>query len=94
MKVVILGKGLMLANLVLAARDAGADIVGVFRYEHTCENRFKLFLKDLFNPTPEVTLIKQLKLNQIRLKSANLPAFRNLLINQNVDMVIVDLDLI
>jgi methionyl-tRNA formyltransferase len=89
MKVVILGKGLMLANLVLAAKDAGADIVGVFRYEHTCENRFKLFLKDLFNPDPEVTLIKELKLNQIRLKSANSPAFRKLLINQNVDLLLV-----
>ena len=89
MRVVILGKGLMLANLVLAAKDAGADIVGVFRYEYTNENRFKLFIKDLFNPAPEVTLIKELKLNQIRLKSANIPAFRKLLINQNIDMVLV-----
>lgn len=47
MKVVILGKGLMLANLVLGARDAGAEIVGVFRYEHTCENPVKMFFKIL-----------------------------------------------
>jgi methionyl-tRNA formyltransferase len=79
----------MLANLVLAAKDAGADIVGVFRYEHTSENRFKLFLRDLFNPDPEVSLIRELKLNQIRLKSANSPAFRKLLINQNVDLLLV-----
>jgi methionyl-tRNA formyltransferase len=89
MRVVILGKGLMLANLVLGAKDAGADIVGVFRYEHTCENRFKLFLKDLFNPEPEVTLLKELKVNQIRLKSANSQAFKKLLISQNVDLVLV-----
>lgn len=89
MRVVILGKGLMLANLVLGAKDAGAEIVGVFRYEHTCENRFKLFLKDLFNPAPEVTLLNELKINQIRLKSANSQAFRKLLISQNVDLVLV-----
>lgn len=89
MRVVILGKGLMLANLVLGAKDAGADIVGVFRYEHTSESRFKCFLKDLFNPSPEVTLLKQLGVNQIRLKTANCKAFRKLLISKNVDLVLV-----
>ncbi len=89
MKVVIIGKGLMLANLVLGARDAGADIVGIFRYEQTCTNPVKLFLKDVFNPDPEVTLFNQLKLNQIRMNSANCADFRKLLINKNVDLLIV-----
>ena len=89
MKVVILGKGLMLANLVLAAKDAGANIVGVFRYEYTNENRFKLLLKDLLNPDPEVSLLNELKIDQIRLRSANSQAFKNILINQNVDLVLV-----
>ncbi len=89
MKVVILGKGLMLANLVLGAIDAGAEIVGVFRYEHTCSNPFLLFLKDVFNPDLEVTLLNQLKVNQIRLDSANSPKFRKLLLNLNVDLVLV-----
>ena len=44
MRVVILGKGLMLANIVLGAIDAGADIVGVFRYEQTNSNPIKLLL--------------------------------------------------
>ncbi len=89
MRVVILGKGLMLANVVLGAIDAGAEIVGVFRYEQTSTNPLKLFLKDIFNPDPEVTLLKQLKVNQIRLKSANSTQFRKLLLNLNVDMLIV-----
>lgn len=89
MRVVILGKGLMLANLVLGAIDAGAEIAGVFRYEQTCTNPVKLFLKDLFNPEAELTLLKQLKLNQIRLKSANSKEFRKLLLNLNVDLVII-----
>ncbi len=89
MRVVILGKGLMLANIVLGAIDAGADIVGVFRYEQTNSNPIKLLLQDTFNPLPEVSLLKQLKLNQIRMKSANSREFRKLLINLNVDLVIV-----
>ena len=89
MRVVILGKGLMLANLVLGARDAGAEIIGVFRYEHTSENPLLLFLKDTFNPAPEVTLLKELGVNQIRLRSANSPEFKKLLISQNVDLVLV-----
>ena len=79
----------MLANLVLAAKDAGANIVGVFRYEYTNENRFKLLLKDLLNPDPEVSLLNELKIDQIRLRSANSQAFKNILINQNVDLVLV-----
>ncbi|MBQ8458888.1 hypothetical protein IJ541_02160 [bacterium] len=89
MKVVILGKGLMLANLILGAIDAGAEIAGVFRYESTCTNPIKLFFDDTFRPKPEVTIIKQFKLNQIRLKSANSEAFRKILINQNIDLVLV-----
>lgn len=89
MKVVILGKGLMLANIALGAVDAGADIVGVFRYEQTCTDPVKLFLKDLFNPDPEVTLLKQLKLSQIRMKSANSAEFRKLMLTLNVDLIIV-----
>lgn len=89
MKVVILGKGLMLANLVLGAVDAGAEIVGVFRYEHTCENPFKLLLKDIFNPDKEVILLKQLGVKQIRMKSANCDNFRKLMLNLNVDLILV-----
>lgn len=89
MRVVVLGKGLMLANIVLGALDAGAEVVGVLRYEQTTTNRFKLFLKDLFLSAPEVTLLKNLKINEIRMKSANSTAFRKLMIALNVDLIIV-----
>ena len=56
MKVVVLGKGLMLANIVLGLKDAGADIVGVFRYEQTCTKPLKLFVGGAFNPSKELTL--------------------------------------
>ena len=89
MRVVVLGKGLMLGNIILGAIDAGADVVGVFRYEYTAKSKLKILLDDFFTPAPEVTLIKQLKLNQIRLKSANCEAFQKLMISLNVDLIIV-----
>lgn len=89
MRVVVLGKGLMLANIVLGVLDAGADVVGVFRYEETCNSRLKMFFDDFFKPAPEVTLINKLKIRQIRLKSANGPLFRKLMVTLNVDLIII-----
>lgn len=89
MKVVVLGKGLMLANLVLGVLDSGAELVGVFRYEQTCTSPFKLWLHDFFKPAPEVTLLKKLNVNKIRLKSANDPLFRKLMTTLNVDLIII-----
>ena len=79
----------MLANIVLGALDAGADVVGVFRYEDTCNSRLKILFQDFFKPAPEVTLINKLKIRQIRLKSANGPLFRKLMVTLNVDLIIV-----
>lgn len=89
MKVVILGKGIMLANLILGVKDAGADIVGVLRYEKTTQNPIKLLFKDIFNPDAELTLIKRMNLKQLNFHSANSQGFRNFLIKNNIDMVVV-----
>lgn len=89
MRVVVLGKGLMLANIVLGVKDAGADIVGVLRYEKTCNSGLKLLLNDFFNPAPEYTLIKNLKIPELNFKSANSDEFRQFLISHNVDLIIV-----
>lgn len=89
MKVVIIGKGLMLANLIIGALDAGAEIVGVLRYETTVCNKFKLFFQDLFNPAYEYTLINQLHLKNLNFKSVNSNEFRKFLIKNNVDIVLV-----
>lgn len=89
MKVVIIGKGLMLANLIIGAMDAGADIVGVLRYETTVTGKFRLFLSDLLNPSYEYTLLKQLGLRDLKFKSVNSEAFRTFLIANNVDILFV-----
>lgn len=89
MRVVVLGKGLMLANIVLGVLDSGAELVGVFRYEQTSKSRLRLLFEDFFKPAPEVTLLNELKINQIRLKSANSDEFRKLMVYWNVDLIIV-----
>lgn len=90
MKVVVLGKGLMLANIILGIKDSqGAEIAGVFRYDYTNNSKLKMFFKDIFNQSQEVSLIKELKIPQIKLKSANSEEFRKLLIKLNVDLIIV-----
>ena len=89
MKVVIIGKGLMLANIIIGALDAGAQIAGVLRYETTSAGRIKLFLCELFNPSYEYTLIKQLKIKNLHFKSVNSEEFRQFLIKNNIDILFV-----
>lgn len=89
MKVVIIGKGLMLSNMILGAVDSGAKIVGVLRYETTTSNRILQNLRDLLNPSYEYTLMKQLKVKNLDFKSVNSEDFRQFLIKNNIDMLLV-----
>ena len=89
MKVIILGKGEMLANLIRGTMLANAEIAGVFRYENLVYSGIKLFLHDFFKSSPALTLIKKYKLKDIKLKSANSDEFRNLLIKLNADILLV-----
>ena len=70
MKVIILGKGEMLSNLIEGTLDAKCEIAGVFRYERTVMPELLLSLRDFFKSSPDVTLIKQHKLHEIKCKSA------------------------
>ena len=46
MKVVILGKGEMLANLIEGTLDANCEIAGIFRYERTVMPEILLAIKE------------------------------------------------
>ena len=89
MKVVILGKGEMLANLIEGVQTSNCDIVGVFRHERTWMNSFRLFVQDFFKSSSEVTLIKKLKLYEIKLKSANSIDFKKVILKLNPDIILV-----
>lgn len=89
MKIIILGKGEMLNNLIEGTLDAKCDIVGVFRYERTTTSRFRLGVKDFFKSSPEVTQIKQNNLYEIKCKSANSEEFKREVIRLNADIILV-----
>ena len=88
-KVILLGKGQMLANMIEASLEADVDIAGVFRYERTLYSGFKLLLHDLFKTSHDLTLIKKYKLPEVKCKSANSEAFRNYILKTNADLIIV-----
>ena len=89
MKVVILGKGEMLSNLIEGTLDAKHKIVGVLRYERTVMPRFLLALRDFFKSSSDVTIIKQHKLHEIKCNSANSEDFKKEILKLNADLIIV-----
>lgn len=89
MKVILLGKGKMLANMIESAISAGVEIAGVFRYERNTLSPFKLFFHDLFKTSHDLTLIKKYKLPEIKCKSANGEEFRNYILKTNADIILV-----
>lgn len=89
MKVILLGKGEMLTNLIRGCIISGAEISGVFRYENLFLSKFKMFLHDNFKSSPELTLIKKNKLNDIKLRSANSEEFKKEILRLNADLIIV-----
>ncbi|MBR2525999.1 hypothetical protein IKE67_05995 [bacterium] len=88
-RVVILGHGDMLSNLIIGTTDAKCKIVGVFRYERlkTCSIYQKL--KDFFLPSKEYSYIKSYGLPEIKSKSANSEEFKRELLALNPDIVLV-----
>ena len=89
MKVVILGKGEMLSNLIEGTLDAGCKISGVLRYERTVMPKFLLGLRDFFKSSSDVTIIKQHKLHEIKCCSANCEEFKKEIIKLNADIILV-----
>ena len=89
MKVIILGKGDMLANLIRGAVLAGVEIAGVLRYENLYLSKFQMFLHDLLKPSPELTLIKKHKIYDMKFKSANSKEFKKEVLRLNADIILV-----
>lgn len=89
MKVVILGTGQMLTNLIAGCMDAGCDIVGVFRYDRVKYPLIDRFLLDVFNPSKEFNYIKSHKLHEINARSANSANFKKEILGVNADLIIV-----
>lgn len=89
MKVVILGSGQMLTNLIAGCMDADADVVGVFRYEKVRYPLIDSILLDIFNPSREYNYIKGHKLYEIKARSANSAEFKKEILKLNADIILV-----
>lgn len=89
MKVVILGSGEMLTNLIAGCLDVGCDIVGVFRAAKVRYPRLDGFIIDLFNPSKELNYIKSHKLYEINARSANSADFKKEILRLNADIILV-----
>lgn len=89
MKVVLLGKDKLLAHMIESAIAANVEIVGVMRYERTTHSKLKLFFHDFFKTSHDLTLIKQYKLPEIKCKSVNSREFRDFILKNQVDIVLV-----
>ena len=89
MKVVILGKGEMLSNLIRGAMLANSEIAGVFRYERLKFSPLKLFFYDFLKSSSVNTLLKKHKIRDLKFNSANSEAFKKFLIRENIELVLV-----
>ena len=88
-KIFVIGYGEMFANIILGARDFGADIIGVLPHERILENNFFLFLKRIFFPSKDYSFIKGLGLKEFKYKSINCEKLKKELLKYNPDFIFV-----
>jgi methionyl-tRNA formyltransferase len=89
MKVVIIGSGMLLANVIEGVLDAGDEIVGVLRKKRAWWKNSPGEAGCAASFSPEATIIKEYKFHEIKCKSANSECFRQELLRRNVDVLIV-----
>lgn len=89
MKVVILGYGAMLTQVIAGVKDAGCEIVGVLRHEKIKDNPIKRFLKDFIIPEADYNYIKSYNLYELKAKSANSEKFKKEILKLNADVIVV-----
>lgn len=90
MKVVILGKGIMLSSMIEGGMNApNINIEGIFRYENLIQNRWQLAISDFFTHNIEKTLINKFKLRDLHFKSANCAKFKKFLTDNGIDLILI-----
>lgn len=88
-KVIILGSGEMLSNLISGCLDTNCQVVGIFRYDRVRYPRWKRFLNDIFNQSQELSYIKSYDLHEIKAPSANSQEFVKEVLKLNADIILV-----
>lgn len=88
-RVVILGHGEMLGNLIAGVQDANCKIVGVLRYERLKKLNIYTKIKDFILPSTEYSYIKSYNVPELKSKSANSKEFIKEILRLNPDIVLV-----
>ncbi len=89
-KVVLVGYGQMLYSLIEGIEVSKKhEILGVFRCDKLNHHGLALFIKDLFNPSQDYTIIKSKKLYDIKARSVNDDDFISEIDKLNPDLIIV-----
>lgn len=89
LKVVILGYGQILTNLIAGCLDANCEIVGVLHYDRVKYPMLDKFFVDLFNASIEHNYIKSHNLYEIKARSANSAEFKKEILRLNADVILV-----
>ena len=87
--VVLVGYGQMLYSLIEGIENSDHEILGIFRTDRLHYGSLELFLKDIFNPSKDYTIIKSKKIYDIKGNSVNSEKFRNEIKRLNPDLIIV-----
>jgi len=89
-KVVLVGYGQMLYSLIKGIKETNKhEIAGVLRADRIKNSPFKLFFKDIFNPSKDYAFIKSFNLKEIKAQSVNSATFIKQVEKINPDMIIV-----
>ena len=89
MKIVVIGYSKMFASIIEAVLESKHRLVGVMRHDRVKYSPFKLWLKDIFNPSNDISFIKSKKLHEIKATSANSEEFKKEILTLNPDIIFV-----
>lgn len=79
----------MLYSLIEGIEASNHQILGVLRNDRRLYGKFDLFLRDIFNPSKDYTIIKSKKIYDIKAKSVNCREFSDEVKRLKPDMIIV-----
>ena len=88
-KIILVGYGKMLFSLIEGIQASNHKIVGVFRNDRIKYSKIELFLRDIFNPSKDYTIIKSKKLHDIKAISVNSEKFLREVKKLSPDLIIV-----
>ena len=89
MKIIVIGYSKMFAAIVEAVMASGHELVGVMRHDRVKYSPFRLWLKDIFNPSIDISFIKSKKLYEIKERSVNSEGFKKEVLRLNPDIIFV-----